>query len=61
MSTDIRYKISNRLVADNTTLHRLSGINLITGKPIYRDSFTHSKDITEKVEKAVSWLTEHTF
>ena len=43
MSTGIRYKISNRLAVDNITFYRLSGINPITGNPIYRKLFTHSK------------------
>ena len=42
MPTGIRYRISNRLMADNTAFYRLSGINPITGNPIYRNSFTHS-------------------
>jgi hypothetical protein len=39
MPTGIRYRISNRLMADNTAFYRLSGINPITGNPIYRNSF----------------------
>ena len=42
MPTGIRYRISNRLMADNTAFYRLSGINPITGNPIYRNSFTYS-------------------
>ena len=41
MPIGIRYRISNRLMTDNTAFYRLSGINPITGNPIYRNSFTH--------------------
>ena len=43
MSTCIRYKISNRLKVNNAAFCKPSDINPITGNPIYRDFFTHSK------------------
>ena len=46
MPARIRYKVSNRLKADNTAFYRPSGINPITGNPIYRDSFTHIPRLT---------------
>ena len=44
MSAGIPYIVSNRLTTDNTTFYWPSGINPITGNPIYRDLFTHSLD-----------------
>ena len=38
-----RYKISNRLKVDNAAFCKPSDINPITGNPIYRDFFTHSR------------------
>ena len=59
MPTDILYKISNRLMADNTAFYELSGINPITGNPIYRNSFTHSFNLYGAVptrQILVEWL-----